>query len=93
MPLSVVVDDELLEQAMRVGPHRTGEAVVAAALREYIRHHKQLEILNLCRTIDFDPNYDYKRERRRRAGAEYRIVIPRQLRTWTTHDSEELSHV
>jgi len=35
-------------------------------LRKYVRHHKQLRILELFGTVDFDPDYDYKAERRKK---------------------------
>ena len=46
---------------MQVGSHLTRKAAITAALEEYIQRRKQLEILNLFGTIDFDPSYDYKR--------------------------------
>jgi hypothetical protein len=55
--------DKLFEQARHLGHHQTGEEAVTAALGEYIRHRKQLEILNHFGTIDFDPDYDYKKVR------------------------------
>jgi len=35
----------------------------AAALEEYVNRRKQLEILKLAGTIDYDPDYDYKKIR------------------------------
>jgi hypothetical protein len=37
---------------------------VNAALEEYIRRHKQQEILSLFGKIEYQHDYDYKRERR-----------------------------
>jgi hypothetical protein len=37
-----------------------------AALAEYVKRRKQLRILDAFGTIDFDPKYDYKTERRRK---------------------------
>jgi len=37
---------------------------VTAALDEYIRFRKQLRILDHAGTIDFDPEYDYKKTRK-----------------------------
>lgn len=47
------VDDSLIEEAKRIGGHRTNEDAVTAALDEYIHRRKQLEILELFGTIDF----------------------------------------
>jgi hypothetical protein len=59
------LDDELIEEARRVGNHRTKKAAVTAALEAYVQRRKQLRILDLFGTIDFDPKYDYKAERSR----------------------------
>jgi hypothetical protein len=59
------LDDRLIDEARRVGKHRTKKEAVTAALQEYVRRRKQLRILDLFGTIDFDPAYDYKAERRR----------------------------
>jgi hypothetical protein len=39
---------------------------LTAAQQEYARRRQQLEIASLFGTIDYDPEYDYKAERRRR---------------------------
>jgi hypothetical protein len=64
MATNLAIDDRLIEQARQVGHHLTKKAAVTAALEEYIQRRKQLEILNLFGTIDFDPAYDYKKNRR-----------------------------
>ena len=38
---------------------------MTAALDEYIRRRKQAEILKLFATIEYEPGYDYKANRRR----------------------------
>ena len=65
MSTNLTVDDELLEEALRVGEHRTKKATVTEALQEYIRRRKQTEILDLFDRIDYDPEYDYKKQRSR----------------------------
>lgn len=65
MATNLAIDDELLEEALRVGGHRTKKATVTEALEEYIRRRKQAQILDLFGTIDYDPEYDYKRQRSR----------------------------
>jgi Arc/MetJ family transcription regulator len=66
MPTNLAIDDKLIETARRVGKHKTKKDAVTAALSEYIAHRKRLEILSLFGTIDFDPAYDYKAERRKK---------------------------
>ncbi len=64
MATNLALDDKLIEAAQKLGGHKTKKAAVTAALDEYIRHHKQQAIISLFGTIDFDPSYDYKAERR-----------------------------
>ena len=66
MPSNLAIDDKLLAEAQRIGNHKTKKETVTAALNEYVTRRKQQRILSLFGTIDFDPSYDYKRERRRR---------------------------
>ncbi len=66
MPTNLALDDNLIEEARKVGQHKTKRDAVTAALKEYIKYRKQLKILSLAGTIDFDPDYDYKVQRRRK---------------------------
>jgi len=66
MPTNLAIDDRLIEEAQKLGHHRTKKETVTAALDEYIQRRKQQAILSLFGSIDYDQNYDYKRERRAR---------------------------
>jgi hypothetical protein len=65
MASNLAIDDRLLEEALRVGGHRTKKDTVTEALEEYIQRRKQARILDLFGKVDFEPKYDYKRQRRR----------------------------
>ena len=65
MATNLAIDDRLLDEALRVGGHRTKKDTVNEALAEYIRHRKQAMVVELFGTIDIDPTYDYKANRRR----------------------------
>ena len=65
MPSNLAIDDELLEEAQRVGGHRTKKDTVNEALREYIQRRRQAKIVKLFGTVDFDSAYNYKKQRRR----------------------------
>lgn len=65
MATNLAIDDRLLEEALRIGGHRTKKATVTEALEEYIQHRKQAKILELFGTVDFDAKFDYKKQRRR----------------------------
>ncbi|MGA9671861.1 MAG: type II toxin-antitoxin system VapB family antitoxin [Terracidiphilus sp.] len=63
MATNLAIDDSLIDEARRIGHHKTKKEAVTAALDEYIRRRKQLEILDHFGTIDFDAAYDYKKMR------------------------------
>jgi Arc/MetJ family transcription regulator len=65
MPTNLAIDDKLLAEAQKVGGHRTKKDTVNEALREYIQRRRQIEIVKLFGTIEFDPAHDYKKQRRR----------------------------
>jgi Arc/MetJ family transcription regulator len=65
MPTNLAIDDRLIEEARQVGHHRTKKEAVTAALDEYIRRRKQMQILDLFDTIEYLGDYDYKANRRR----------------------------
>jgi Arc/MetJ family transcription regulator len=64
VPTNLAIDDRLLEEAQKLGRHRTKRETVNAALDEYIQRRKQQRILSLFGSIEYDENHDYKRERR-----------------------------
>jgi Arc/MetJ family transcription regulator len=66
MATNLAIDDELLEEARRIGGHRTKKATVTEALNEYIARRRQRKIVGLFGQIDMDPEYDYEEQRRRR---------------------------
>ena len=66
MATNLAIDDSLIEEARALGNHKTKKAAVTQALAEYIARRKQQEVLEVFNTIDYDPKYDYKKQRRRR---------------------------
>jgi hypothetical protein len=66
MPTNLAIDDRLIEEAQKLGRHRTKKETVTAALDEYIRRRKQQGILPLFGTIEYEEHYDYKQERSRK---------------------------
>jgi len=63
MATNLAIDDRLIEEAKIIGKHRTKKGVVTEALQEYIQRRKQIEILNVFNKIDYDQDYDYKKQR------------------------------
>ena len=63
MATNLSLDDALILEAQKISGHRTKKAVVTEALQEYIQRRKQLEIIGLFHSIEYDSEYDYKRQR------------------------------
>jgi Arc/MetJ family transcription regulator len=63
MPTNLDIDDQLIEEAKKLGHHKTKKAAVNAALEEYVRRRNVEGLIELFGTIDY---YDYKRERKKR---------------------------
>jgi hypothetical protein len=59
------IDDRLIRRAVRLGKHRTKKDAVTRALVDYVHHLEQEKIPDLFGKIDYDPAYDYKKQRRR----------------------------
>lgn len=66
MATNLAIDEKLLDEALRVGGHRTKKATVTEALAEYIQRRRQGQVVRLFGTIDVDPSYDHKKQRRRK---------------------------
>jgi Arc/MetJ family transcription regulator len=65
MPTNLALD-ALIEQAKRLGNHRTKKEAVTAALREYVRAHKRREIFDWMAKVDYYDDYEPKRLRDRK---------------------------
>jgi len=65
MATNLAVDDNLISEAMIIGGCKTKKAAVTEALIEYIQRRKQIQITSLFGTIDYDSDYDYKKNRSR----------------------------
>ncbi len=65
MATNLAIDDNLIEQARIIGKHATKKGVVTEALQEYIQRRKQIEILNLFHSVEYDSACDYKELRKR----------------------------
>jgi len=66
MPTNLAIDEKLLNEALKVGGHKTKKNTVNEALKEFIQRRKQKDILSLFGKIEMKPSYDYKRDRRDR---------------------------
>jgi Arc/MetJ family transcription regulator len=66
MATNLALDERLLEEALKIGGKSTKKDTVNEALREYISRRKQARMMDLFGAVDYDPKYDYKKQRRRR---------------------------
>jgi hypothetical protein len=65
MATNLQLDDRLISEAGALGKHRTKKEAVTQTLTAYIRHLRQVRILDIFGTVEFAPKYDYKRQRAR----------------------------
>jgi hypothetical protein len=56
------IDQTLLQEGLALSNHPTATALIEAALREYIQRRKQLKVLELFGTIDYEEEYNYKQQ-------------------------------
>ena len=68
MATNLGIDEKLLNQAQELSGQATKKATVNEALRRYIQHLQQLKAIEMFGKFDWNPKYDYKRERRRKRG-------------------------
>ena len=65
MATNLAIDPALLDRALEVGGEKTKKATVNRALREFVARREQERILDLFGKLDWDEEFDYKRERQR----------------------------
>ncbi len=60
MRTNIVIDDQLMKQAMRVSGLSTKKEVVNSALQEFVERRMRKDLADLQGKIAFDGAYDYK---------------------------------
>lgn len=65
MATNLKLDDDLLDEALKLSGFRTKREAVTLALQEFVARRRQQQALKLRGKIDFDPDYDYKQHRRK----------------------------
>jgi Arc/MetJ family transcription regulator len=63
MPTNLQLDDRLIDEAVRLGGHKTKRAAVTQALVDYTQRLRQVKVLAEFGKVDFAPGYDYKAQR------------------------------
>jgi metal-responsive CopG/Arc/MetJ family transcriptional regulator len=60
MVTTLEIDKNLLQEALDLSNHPTPTTLIEAALREYIQRRKQLKVVELFGTIDYDEDYNVR---------------------------------
>lgn len=60
MRTNIVIDNQLIEQAMEISGLKTKKDIVNTALTEFVQRHNQKNLLDLAGKIKLAENYDYK---------------------------------
>ena len=63
MRTNVVIDDRLIDEALRLSKIKTKKEVIQKALEEFVRNRKRLDLKQLKGKIKFVEGYDYKKLR------------------------------
>ncbi len=66
MATNLSIEPELLEKALRVSGEKTKKAAVTEALEEFVARREQRKLLDLFGRLEWNPDFDYKKERSRR---------------------------
>ena len=65
MATNLAIDDDLLLEAQEIGQKPTKKSTVTEALEEYIKRRKRLKALEMFGELEYDPSFDYKKDRKR----------------------------
>jgi Arc/MetJ family transcription regulator len=65
MASNLAINEELLNKALQISGLKTKKDTVNLALKEFINHRKQIEIIDIFGKMDPDAGYDYKKGRAR----------------------------
>jgi Arc/MetJ family transcription regulator len=60
MRTNILLDDSLVEEALKLGSARTKKEVIHLALKEFVENRRRLNLLDLSGRISFAEGYDYK---------------------------------
>ncbi len=63
MATNLLIDDELLVSAQKIGGFKTKRETVNQALLDFIQRKKRIGIITMFGKVEYDDSYDYKEER------------------------------
>ena len=65
MATNLAINPQLLELAYEIGGYATKKETVNTALKEFIQRRKSEDLIQLFGSMEYDPEYDYKKMRQR----------------------------
>jgi Arc/MetJ family transcription regulator len=65
MRTNVVIDDQLIKDALKLSKMKTKKELIHRALEEFIRNRKRLDLREIRGKIRFAEDYNYKEMRSR----------------------------
>jgi len=65
MRTNIVIDDHLMEEALKLSQYKTKKDLVHKALEEFIQNRKRRDLRELKGKVNFDEKYNYKEVRNR----------------------------
>jgi Arc/MetJ family transcription regulator len=60
MRTNIVLDEALVEEAMRYASVKSKRELVDLALREFVANRRRRDMRELFGSVEIDPDYDYK---------------------------------
>ena len=60
MTTEIVLDDSLIQEALKYAPAKTKQELIDLALREFIANHERRDLRELKGRIGFYEGYDHK---------------------------------
>ena len=60
MRTNIVLDDSLINEALKYSQAKTKRQLIHQALEEFVKNRRRLNLLDLAGKIEFTEGYDYK---------------------------------
>jgi len=60
MRANIVLDPELVEEALKLSGAKSKRELIHLVLKEFVENHRRLNLLDLDGRIQFSEGYDYK---------------------------------
>lgn len=65
MRTNIVIDDQLMKEALKLSRYKTKKELIHKALEEFIQNRKKRDLRELKGKVRFDEKYNYKKLRNR----------------------------